>query len=306
MSSQEGEALSAPAAALRIREKAVFDRLIRWAAGQEAVRALLLYSSRANPGASLDRFSDYDVLLAVRDVPAFYAADRWLGDFGPVLVVFRNPLGERDGFPASLFVTHYEDGVKVDFGFVAADYLPWLARQPHLPDDLDHGYRVLLDKDGLAALLPAPTFTAYRLSPPGEQTFHDLIAEFFNDAAYVAKALRRGDLLPAKLSLDHVMKHDCLLRMLDWRFGVETAWSAPSKAHGKGLCHRLDPATYSELERTYVGAGLQENWEALWATLRLFRRVAVGVGEGLGFAYPHDQDRRMVIYLERVQDGRLP
>ncbi len=82
---------------------------------------MLLYSSRANPNAPLDRCSDYDILLAVRDVPTFYADHSWLGSFGPVLIVFRNPLGEREGYPASLFVTHYEDGVKADFAFVASD-----------------------------------------------------------------------------------------------------------------------------------------------------------------------------------------
>jgi len=287
-------------------QEAVVDRLIKWAQRQEAVRAMLLYSSRANPDAPLDRFSDYDILLAVRDVPTFYADDSWLGSFGPVLIVFRNPLGEREGCPASLFVTHYEDGVKADFAFVATDYLIWLARQSHLPDDLDHGYRVLLDKDGLAASLPAPTFTAYRLSPPSEDTFHELIGGFFNDATYVAKSLRRGDLLLAKLCLDHVMKHQCLLQILDWHLGLKTGWTTPSKAPGKGLRQRLDPATYLELERTYVGAGEQENWEALWAIIRLFRRVTVEVGEGFGFVYLYDQDRRVMTYLEKVRDGQLP
>lgn len=287
-------------------QEAVVDRLIKWAQSQEVVRAMLLYSSRANPNAPLDRFSDYDILLAVRDVPAFYADDSWLGSFGSVLMVLRNPLGERGGHPTSLFIAHYEDGVKADFAFVATEYLIWLAGQSHLPDDLDHGYHVLLDKDGLAASLPAPTFTAYRLSPPLEGAFHELIEEFFNDAAYVAKSLRRGDLLIAKLCLDHVMKHQCLLPMLDWHFGLKTGWTMPSKAPGKGLRQRLDPVLYSELERTYVGAGEQENWEALWATIRLFRRVAVEVGEGLRFVYPHDQDRRVMTYLEKVQDGQLP
>jgi hypothetical protein len=41
-----------------IPEPAVLQRLIRWADGYPAIRAMLLYSSRANPSASLDRFSD--------------------------------------------------------------------------------------------------------------------------------------------------------------------------------------------------------------------------------------------------------
>ena len=92
---------------------------------------MLLYSSRANPGAPVDRFSDYDLLLAVSDVHRFFDHDHWLEDFGEVLVVFRNPIGVEFGFECSGFITHYRDGVKVDFGFYPVDFLTWAARQPN-------------------------------------------------------------------------------------------------------------------------------------------------------------------------------
>jgi len=284
----------------------ILARLVRWAEARDDVRAMLLYSSRARPGGSLDAFSDYDLLLEVRDAAALHCDDRWLGEVGPVLVVFKNPLGDREGLPASLFVTHYEDGLKIDFAFVQTGYLRWVSERPSLPDDLDHGLIVLVDKDNQARGLPAPSRTAYRPAPPDERTYLELIAEFFNDAAYVAKALRRGDLIPAKHSLDAVMKHECLLRMLDWRESAARGWETAPKPGGRGLLGRLDAATYAELERTYVGAGERENWEALVATIILFRRIAQDVGKELGHAYPDDQDRRMVAYLRAVRDGTLP
>ena len=292
--------------ALKAREAMVVERLVRWAEAQDAVRAMLLYSSRANPNAPIDEFSDYDVLLAVRDADAFYKEDQWLSDFGAVLTVFRNPVERRDGFARSLFVTHYEDGVKADFAFVDSGYFSFLSQQERMPDDLDNGYRVLLDKDHLTDSLPTPTYSAYRLTPPDESAFHALAEEFFNDAAYVAKALRRGDLLPAKLSLDHVMKYECLRRALDWRFGIETQWTQASRDCGKGLCQRVSPTLLAELGKTYVGAGIEENWEALFSTIALFRRVMHEVSEKLGFIYPQDQDYRIMIYLNRVRSGDLP
>jgi hypothetical protein len=42
------------------------------------------------------------------------------------------------------------------------------------------------------------------------------------------------------------------------------------------------------LEETYVGASIQENWEAMFKTIDLFQKVAIEVGEHLGFAYPRD------------------
>ena len=127
----------------------MLKRLIRWAEKQEPIRAMLLYSSRANPQAPIDVFSDYDILLGVRDVHRFYEDDGWLEDFGKVLVVFRNPIGQEQGFECFGFITHYQEGIKVDYSFYPVEYLTWAVQQPRLPDDLDNGYIVLLDKDQL-------------------------------------------------------------------------------------------------------------------------------------------------------------
>ncbi|HEV8383731.1 MAG TPA: aminoglycoside 6-adenylyltransferase, partial [Candidatus Acidoferrales bacterium] len=54
-------------------------------------------------------------------------------------------------------------------------------------------------------------------------------------------------------------------------------------------------------ESTYTGAGLEDNWEALFKTISLFREVAAEVGKRLGFVYPHELDRRCVQYLEKVR-----
>ena len=53
------------------------------------MQAVLFRRSRTNAGALVD-FSDYDVILAVKDIHQF-AGDCWFGDFGSVLVVYRDP-----------------------------------------------------------------------------------------------------------------------------------------------------------------------------------------------------------------------
>jgi aminoglycoside 6-adenylyltransferase len=287
-------------------EQAVIDRLIHWAEKHDFIRAMLLYGSRANPEAAVDIFSDYDVLLAVTDVRRFFADDHWLRDFGQVLVVFRNPISFHRGFESFGFITHYENGVKIDYGFYPVEYLAWAAQEPRLPDDLDNGYIVLLDKDHLTAELKPPTYTAYIPSPPTEQEYVALIEEFFNDSAYVAKHLRRDNLFSVKLSLDHIMKLHCLRKMLEWRMEIDHDWLVKPGAYGKGLNTHIEPEIWSELETTYVGAGTDENWAALFGTIRLFRKVASEVADHLGYAYPYDMDQRVVSYLNRVRDLAKP
>jgi aminoglycoside 6-adenylyltransferase len=284
-----------------IQQQQVCDLLIRWAEKQELIRAMLLYSSRANPEASVDSFSDYDILLAVTDVRHFHQDDRWLGDFGRVLVVFRNPIGLHLGFESFGFVTHYEEGVKIDYGFFPVDYLAWAAKQTRLPDELDNGYQVLLDKDRLTEGLKPPTYRAYLPSPPTQREYRELVEEFFNDSIYVAKHLWRDNLFPLKLSLDEIMKMRCLRQMLEWQVGIEHNWRVKPGAYGKGLKKQVAPEIWTELEATYVGAGREENWEALFKTIRLFRKVALRVAGRLAYEYPQDMDQRVVAYLDRLR-----
>ena len=283
------------------QEQQVLDRLIRWAEKQEPIRAMLLYSSRANPQARIDIFSDYDILLAVTDVRRFHEDDHWLEDFGKVLVVFRNPISLDHGFECFGFVTHYRDGTKIDYGFYPVEYLTWAANESRLPDDLDNGYIVLLDKDHLTDGLKPPTFTAYLLSSPTEPEYRAVIDEFFNDSIYVAKHLWRDDLFSVKLSLDHIMKSSCLRQMLEWRMGIDNGWSVKPGAYGKGLKDRVEAEIWSALEATYVGAEIDENWDALFRTIRLFRKVALEVADSLAYEYPQDMERQVSAYLESVR-----
>jgi aminoglycoside 6-adenylyltransferase len=283
------------------QEQKVLQRLIRWADQQEPIRAMLLYSSRANPQAPVDLFSDYDLLLAVTDVQRFHDDDRWLEDFGKVLVVFRNPIGREHGFACFGFITHYQDGAKIDYSFYPVEYLTWAVRQPELPADLDNGYLVLLDKDHLTGGLKPPTYRAYLPAPPAEPEYRAVIDEFFNDSIYVAKHLWRDNLFSVKLSLDHIMKFNCLRQMLEWRMGIENGWSVKPGAYGKGLKGQIEPETWAELEATYVGGGSDDNWQALFKTIDLFRSAALEVGQCLGYEYPGEMDQQVVAYLESIR-----
>jgi hypothetical protein len=59
---------------------------------------------------------------------------------------------------------------------------------------------------------------------------------------------------------------------------------------------------WEELESTYAGAGTADNWEALFRTMALFRRVATEVADDLGHVYPLDLDRRVTAYVREIRD----
>ena len=240
--------------------------------------AMLLTSTRAIPDAEVDAFSDYDVVLVVRDIHPFVADRWWLQDFGEVLVAYWDPIQPDPDYGLARVgnVIQYADGLKIDFTLWPVALLERISRAPALPAELEAGYRVLADKDGLTAGLRAPTYTAYIPTMPDEATYQATINDFFTDAPYVAKFLRRDELLPTKWCLDYDMKHVYLRRMLEWRMECDHGWSVPVRALGKGLKRRLPADIWRELEGTYAGGGMGDNWAALFRTIALFGRVARG------------------------------
>ncbi len=285
------------------QESDVIRRLIAWAEQQEPVRAMLLTSTRANPHAQVDAFSDYDVVLVVTDIHPFFADRTWLQDFGQVLVVYWDAIHAAPdyGIEQVSNVTLYEDGLKIDFTLWPVALMQRIAAAPVLPADLDVGYAILVDKDHLTDAMKAPTYTAYLPTPPTDDAYQKVVQDFFSDAPYVAKCLWRDELLPAKWCLDYDMKHIFLRQMLEWRMERDHAWSVPAGALGKGLKRHLPPDIWSQLEHTYVGADIAENWEALFRTIALFRQVAIEVADHLGYVYPQDLDQRVTAYLQKVK-----
>lgn len=277
--------------------------LIAWGERQEAVRAVFLTSTRAIPHARVDRYSDYDVVLVVGDIDPFWSERSWLDDFGEVLVVYWDPIfADPDfGIERTGNVIQYADGLKIDFGLWPVALLEQIAHAPALPREMDAGYRVLLDKDGLTAGLRAPTYQAYIPARPSEAAYRTAIEDFFSDAPYVAKCLWRDELLPVKWCLDYDMKHVYLRQMLEWRLERDYGWSEPVGALGKGLKKRLPPGLWTQLESSYAGAGIEENWQALLRTMELYRQVAIDVGDDLGYRYPHELDRRVTAYVRSMK-----
>ena len=63
----------------------VLNHIIQWGEQQDSIRAMLLTSTRAVPNAPMDEYSDYDVVLIVKDIHPFFEDRSWLEEFGEVV-----------------------------------------------------------------------------------------------------------------------------------------------------------------------------------------------------------------------------
>ena len=286
-----------------VRDDSLVAKLLEWAKARPSIRAMLLTSTRAYPNTVVDALSDYDVILVVPDIQPYFQDRSWLADFGDVLVTYWDPIHQSPETGVEIFgnVVQYESGLKIDFTLWPIKQARKVAEQEYLPAGLDVGYVILLDKDRLTDRFRPPTHTAYIPKSPTKAEFDKVVEDFYSDAPYVAKCLLRDELMPAKWCLDYDMKHIYLRRMLEWRMELDYEWSVSVGRLGKGLKKRLPETIWAALEATYVGAGLEENWEALFATLKLFREVGEQVAVGLGYEFPTELDRKVRVFLQEYR-----
>jgi len=263
----------------------VIARILSWAEAEDAVRLVVLTSTRARAEGPPDALSDYDVIVALDD----------LGAFDPV-AAYRTPAArwgdEHDvhGVTTLFRGVVYDDGVKIDWTLWPAS-VPELIAAHGLDDALDVGYRVLLDKGGATERWPAPTFRSHIPPRPTEPEYVALVEEFWWSATYVAKANARGERLAARFALDFDMTHSVLRPMLEWSIEIDRDWNWKPGQVGRGIERELPPETAAELDAT-IGS--------FERTITLFRRVAREVGASLGYSYPQLADDSVTAYMART------
>ena len=265
----------------------VLARIVAWAGAEEAVRLVVVTSTRARADGPPDELSDYDVVVSLTDLAAF----------DPV-AAYGNPAArwgdEHDvhGATALFRGVVYDDGVKIDWTLWPAN-VPSLIAAHGLNDNLDVGYRVLVDKDRATDRWSSPTYRAHIPHKPTEAEFVALVEEFWWSATYLAKARVRGERFFARFVVDE-LTNDVLRRLLEWAVEIGRDWSWKPGAYGRGIERELPADTVAELD---AAAGSFER------TVVLFRRVARDVGDALGYPYPEYADDAVGAYITKLEGG---
>lgn len=274
-------------------EEEVLTQFYNWAHGNDLIRAAVLTSSRVHPEPCTDFLSDYDIELYVADLRSFQQNDDWLRVFGPIMV--RWPLKPRSTFDDKWLtrLVLFKDGVRIDFQITD--------RRKIEPDAYENGYRVLIDKDNLTADLDKPTYSKYTIKKPSREEYETLVREFWWNAIYVPKTLWRDELPFAKYMFDDALRYSFLQRIVEWYIAAQNGWSVNTGICGRWFKRYLDAETWAELESTYAGADIEENWSAFFKAIALFRRLATAVGSNLGYDYPTDLDEEVTQYCASIR-----
>ncbi|HLL43437.1 MAG TPA: aminoglycoside 6-adenylyltransferase [Segetibacter sp.] len=275
--------------------KEVLEEITSWAKENPDIRTVLLVGSRADPDAKVDLLSDYDIEIAVNDPRKFLDGEGWLSAFGNPLVII--PVNED----FKLRMVIYKDYIRIDFRIYSVEDFKQIITQTKLPQNLDNGYKILLDKDGIALNLKTPAYDVFIITKPSKEEFLATVTDFWWDTTYVAKSLWRDEIFYAKYMLDSIIRFSYLRKIIEWHISAQYNWGITTNKYGRYFKHYLDAETRRELEKTFAGSEKEENWNALLATLKLFRRLATTISQEIDCSYPEELDAEISSYLNRIK-----
>ena len=266
-----------------LTQEELFSLIRKKAEADERIRAAALDGSRANPGALHDEYSDFDVVLFVRDSREFTQNTGWISDYGEVLIAqfpddwYDHPYnyGGRDPFHC---LVQYADGNRIDF--TIRDVSRGEEENNREPR------AVLIDKDGYDWLKPVKTDEAFFIKRPGEKEYLDCVNEFRWLSLYVAKGLCRDQFNYARFHLSEGMG-EMFLKMLDWKIGLSHDFRVSTGAHGKYLKKYLTEEEMARVRAAFPDGETAHMWEGLGVMYDYFEELAEAVANGLG--YPYDR-----------------
>ncbi|WP_312094641.1 aminoglycoside 6-adenylyltransferase [Niallia sp.] len=276
-------------------EKQMLDLVLEVANEDGRVRAVCMNGSRTNPNVPKDPFQDYDIVYIVDDMESFLNQPNWVDVFGERIIMqtpedfslYPSELGGRFSY-LMLFI----DGNRIDLTLIPIEEKESYCQEDGLT-------MVLLDKDGSLPLVQPSTDKDYWVKQPTAEQFADCINEFWWVSTYVAKGLWRQEILYA---IDHMnIVRAMLLKMLEWKVGIETDFSLSVGKNSKYLMQYVDEQTWEKLMHTYPCGDYEQVWGALFSMAALFEESALEVGEQFEYRYPLEEAAKVKGYLKHVQ-----
>ncbi|MGY2895922.1 aminoglycoside 6-adenylyltransferase [Deinococcus sp. UYEF24] len=264
------------------------------------IRAAWLSGSRVDPAATQDRFSDFDVVYLVNDLPSMVQNEGWLEPFGPPLILQRpddwydHPydLGNNAKFA---YLMYFQDGQRIDLTLVSVNHL-----RAVLDDPEPEPRRMLLDKDGIAGLGDVPAGHFGRVHPPTVREFTDTCNEFWWLSLSTAKGIARGEILSAKTLMERYQL-DMLLQMMAWKTAIRRGFPLASGKFFRYLPRFLEPGDHQRLMDVLAPRDLAGQWTQLLDMCALFDETATGVAAALVLPYDPLQPRSIVRELNRLK-----
>jgi aminoglycoside 6-adenylyltransferase len=291
-----------------------YENLIRrftaWAIHEQEIRLAIVIGSRARVDHPADEWADLDILVITKNPEHLLTTTDWIPNIGAPLLTFTEPTA--DGGDQERRVL-FEGGLDVDFAIIPDEKVQMLLKYSHerpelaygLKNTVGRGMRVLLDKDGRMDQLNElmDSFEWPPPSAPAQEIFLQSVNDFWYHTVWTAKHLRRGELWWAKSCCDNRLKQ-LLLQMLEWHAQASKGVNSDTWFRGRFLEQWADPRALEQLRKAFAHYDAEDVWQALFATMDLYRWLSNETAERFGYAYPTTGEGYATEFVKKLFAGK--
>jgi aminoglycoside 6-adenylyltransferase len=285
--------------------KELIKQIKAWAAARPEMRAVIVVGSQARQQPPADEFSDLDLVLFSANADVYARDDSWLRVISTPWLAVRNTTGCGD--PEWMVV--FADGAKVDFVFSnlpdemkTAPLAALLQRSPY-GFVYQRGVRVLFDRENPENEGSFLTFPRQVQTSPMVDEYSQTVQRFFLQALRSARFLSRGEVWRAARLINGGLK-DSHLTMLEWHARSNRQPAPDTWYEGHFLERWADPRALSELPALFAAGEPDALWDALFASLESFRRVAGETAQALGLNYMVELEAQIAREIQTLREPR--
>lgn len=257
------------------------------------MRLALLVGSQARSEMPADALSDIDLAIFARVPDRLLRRREWIAELGTAWASHLEPNGLETGEERRVL---FDDGQDVDFAVFPVDYLAAMVSDGRAMAVLGRGFRTLVDKDGAGLTAPGP---GPRPTLPTEDEFSNLVNDDWFHLVWVAKKLKRGELLTAVGATNGYLGA-LLVGAVRWH-ALACRPGPPDVWHGTRFFERwADPRVVRELPRTIATYDPASVATALRAHATLFAWLTEEIRVKLGFAPAVERPAELSAYVDSL------
>lgn len=281
-------------------EKEVLDAVLRVAAADDAVRAVI----RTNL-VPKRKYDYYNFCFVVTDIERF-DGDVFATCFGDRILLYRGDRNYPELFPnkTKAHLMAFRDGVTIVIN--AMDKDAFLARYYGEPNHenvwIGDTYLKILDKDGmLPAIERLSEKQTWFAQKPSEEEFHETCNEFWWVLKTFAEYTLRKE-LPSAMFYLNVAVRDLLNRLIRWDLFLRAGQPVDMGILDCNMEKLLDEDRFGLYKKTYPTADYESIREAFHAVVKLWSITAGEVAAHCEYDYAKETEADMLRFISDLAE----
>lgn len=89
--------------------------------------------------------------------------------------------------------------------------------------------------------------------------------------------------------------------IIEWHIALKHDWNITTNKHGRLFKRYISPGLWKQIEATFSGSNIEDNWKALFALADLAHDLGLELANELNFPYPVQLENDIRSYLNFIR-----